>query len=192
MINLFHFVTCITLHYKIIAYIVFKETLGKVDNGMNVSNEKAFTIVEILIVAVIIGILATIAIPRMDFVFSKDKLRASTSSVTSYLYLARMKAVNEGEEYGVQFFENGTFHMLKDPRGVSEVIGAPHRLENGVTFVEMTFEDWLVVFNEYGQLVKSCLPAGNLTGSIILTSDSGDSTMVEVTFITGRIRETNI
>ncbi len=159
---------------------------------MNSQNEKAFTMVEILIVAVIIGILATLAIPRMDFVFSKDKLRTSTSSVTSYLYMARMKAVNEGEEYGVQFFDSGTFHVLRDPQGDSEVIGVPNRLEEGITFDEITFEDWLAVFNEFGQLKKSCLSSGNMMGSIILSGDSGDSTKVEVTLITGRIRETNI
>ncbi len=157
------------------------------------NNEKAFTMVEILIVAVIIGIMVTIAIPRMDFVFSKNKLRTSTSSVTQSLYLARMKAVNDGEEYGVQFSESGAINVVKYPYGTPELFGPTSVLEEGITFKNITFVDWLVVFNPFGQLDKDCLPTGDLTGTIILySSDTQDSTRVEVTFITGRIRETNL
>jgi len=157
------------------------------------NNEKAFTMIEILIVAVIIGIMVAIAVPRMDFSFAKNKLRASTSSVTQYLYLARMKAVNEGEDYGVQFSEDGIMNVLKDPYGTPESIGPPSMLEEGVIFNDIAFVDWLVVFNSFGQLDKDCLPSGAMTGSIILyCSDTQDSTSVEVTRITGRIRETNL
>ena len=157
------------------------------------NNEKAFTMVEILIVVVIIGIMVTMAVPRMDFSFAKNNLRTSTSSVTQSLYLARMKAVNDGEDYGVQFSENGIINVVKYPYGTPESVGPHSVLEKGITFNNITFVDDLVVFNSLGQLDNDCLPAGNLTGSIVLyCSDTQDSTSVEVTFITGRIRETNL
>ena len=159
---------------------------------MKQGNEKGFTLVELMIVLVVLGILAGLAVPSLDLIFSKDKLRASTSTVTSSLYVARMKAVNEAEPYGVQFEEDGLFKIVRDPEGANEIRGAGYNLEEGISFSEINFNDWLVIFNEVGQLEKSCLPSGVLTGTITLTDGIVDSTMVEVTFITGRIRETNL
>ncbi len=159
---------------------------------MHTQNEKGFTLVEILIVVALITVISALAIPRMGFVLSKNKLRTSTSSVTSSLYLARMKAVNDSENYGVQFSGNGDIEIVRDPLGVYEITSVTNRIEEGIEFVEVTFEDWLAVFNSVGQLDKSCLPSGDLTAHVILANDKGDSTKVEVTFITGRIRETNL
>ncbi|MFC1692676.1 Tfp pilus assembly protein FimT/FimU [Candidatus Latescibacterota bacterium] len=154
--------------------------------------EKGFTLVEIIIVMVILGIMVTMAVPRMNFILSKDELRASTSSVTSSLYLARMKAVNDGLEYGVQFNVNGEIQIMSDPLGVPEAVGGISRLEDGISFSEIEFVNWLVVFSPYGQLEKSCLTPGDMIGSIIISNDIGDSTKVEVTSVTGRIRETSL
>ncbi len=159
---------------------------------MKQGNEKGFTMIELLIVLVILGILAGLAVPSLSHLFSKDKLRASTTTVTSSLYVARMKAVNEAEPYGVQFDADGLFTIVRDPAGANEIRGAGYNLEEGISFSEINFQNWLVVFNEFGQLEKSCLPSGVLTGTITITNGIIDSTMVEVTFLTGRIRETNL
>ncbi len=157
---------------------------------MNRWNEKGFTLIELLVVLIVIGILGALAAPKMNMMFSKNKMNKSTSSVTSSLYLARMKAINDGQLYGVEFAEDGTFSIVQDPYVSKTVIGNPYELEEGIIFADVTFIDWLAVFTEYGQLDKSCLSSGETIGVIQLTDGSGDSTMVEVTFITGRIRET--
>ena len=159
---------------------------------MKQGNEKGFTMIELLIVLVIIGIMAGLAVPRLDLLLSKDKLRASTTTVTSSLYVARMKAVNEAEPYGVQYAVDGLFTLVRDPEGANEITGAGYNLEEGISFSEINFINWLVIFNEFGQLEKSCLPSGVLTGTITLINGIIDSTLVEVTFLTGRIRETNL
>lgn len=158
---------------------------------MKSRNENGFTLVEMMVILVVIAILGALAVPNMNRIFSKNKLRASTTSVTSSLYLARMKSINEGEPYGVEFFGDGSYHILKDPYGTGEVFGSTYILDNEIFFKEITFIDWLAVFNEYGQLHKNCLPAGESTGVVMISNESADSTMVEVTFISGRIRETN-
>ena len=154
--------------------------------------ERGFTLVEILIVMVIIGIMAALAIPNLRPLFKKDKLRTSTSSVTSSLYLARTKSVNDGRPYGVKFETGGAFYIVRDPKGTPTRTGVPYRLEDGVGIVSNNFVSGIAIFNEYGQLDKSCLPTGVLTGTIILTAGAQDSTRVDVTFISGRIRETNL
>ena len=159
---------------------------------MKKNNEKGFTLLELFIVMIIIGIIATITLPKMNFQFFKNKLRSSTSAVTSNLYLARMKAVNNSEEHGVQFLSSGEFYIVKDPLGTSEIVGVRNKLDDGISFLNINFVNWLAVFNEQGQLEKTCLPAGVMTGSILLENDIGDSTQVDITFISGRIREKNL
>jgi len=144
-----------------------------------------------MVIIVIIGILSAIAVPNLSNVFSRNKLRASTTSVTSSLYLARMKAINDGEEYGVEFYEDGSYQILRDPYGTVEVIGTPYYLDDEVVFSEITFNDWLAVFTANGQLEKNCLPEGTYTGFIKIIDSALDSTTVEVTMISGRIRGTN-
>jgi len=160
---------------------------------MKINREGGFTLLELMMVGVIITILAAIVMPRMDFIFSKDELRSSTTTVTSSLYLARMKAVNDGAMYGVQFDENGTIQVVSNPMSTQDALGPQNHIEDGVIFGEITFADYLVVFNEFGQLDPSCIEGtGAYTGYIYMYNDIGDSTRVEVTMVTGRIRETNL
>ena len=154
--------------------------------------ERGYTLVEILIVMVIVGIMATLAVPNLQPMFKKDKLRSSTASVTSSLYIARTKSVNDGKPYGVIFQSGGRFYVVDNPQGTPAWRSKPFILESGVNIVSNTFVNGLPIFNEYGQLDKTCLPSGALTGTIILTAGARDSTRVDVTFISGRIRETNL
>ena len=153
--------------------------------------EHGFTLVELMIVMVIVGILAAVAAPNLKKFLNKDRLRASTSEVTSAFYLARMRAVNQGLPCGVKFITGGTFYVVNDPKGTPTQHGAPHSLEPGVSIVSNTFTDGLAIFNEYGQLDRVCLPTGSMTAAVRLNDGSIDTTKVEVTFISGRIRVTN-
>ncbi len=159
---------------------------------MLTQEEKGFTLIEILVVGVIITLLAGITIPRMSSLFLTNRLSSRTSEVTSTLYVARMKAVNESEDYGIQFSEDGTFRMVRDPYGAGENFGPTHSLDEGISFADINFNDWLAVFTPFGQLNKDCLAEGDLVGSVYMTNADGDSTVVDVTLVTGRIKESNL
>ncbi|MFC1512013.1 Tfp pilus assembly protein FimT/FimU [Candidatus Latescibacterota bacterium] len=153
--------------------------------------ERGFTLIEIMMAVIIMGLLAAIAVPNMDLVFSRNKLRGSTTSVTSSLYLARMKAINDGLPYGVEFSGNGMFQIYRDPYNANEAFGTPYQLDAGLTFSMVSFVDSLAVFTAYGQLHKNCLPSNIYVGTVRITDSVSDTTNVEVTFLSGRIRETN-
>lgn len=156
-------------------------------------DERGFSMMELFMVMVIIGVLAVVALPRMNFMGSKNNLRTSTSSLTAALYQARTRAVNDGLAHGVRFEpDTATFRVVRDPLGTSQDIGPVGRLEDGVLFGYITFVNNQVIFSSIGQLEKACLPTGMYTGSVELYDDIGDTTRVDVTFLTGRIRENNL
>jgi prepilin-type N-terminal cleavage/methylation domain-containing protein len=154
-------------------------------------SERGFTLVEIVIVMAMLGILATMAAPNLRSLFTKNRLRSSTSLVTSSLYMARTKAVNEGRPYGVRFDTNGRFYVVDNPGGTPAWTSKPYILESGVSITSNNFVSGIAIFNEFGQLNKTCLSSGSLTGTIILSDGSPHPTRVDVTLISGRIRETN-
>lgn len=159
---------------------------------MDTGRERGFTMLELLVTMLVIAILSAIAVPNMSRIVWRNKLGTSTSSVTTSLYLARMKAINEGEDYGVEFYSDGTFRLIRDPLGTAEYSGTELRLEEGIQVVEITFNSRLPVFTANGQLDKGCLPTDVFQGVIRLTDGSIDTTMVEISMISGRIRETNL
>ena len=153
--------------------------------------ERGFTLMEIMIVVVLIGIIATLVAPNMNQVFFRNKLRGNTTSVTSSFYLARMKAINDGVPYGIQFNGNGSYQIYRDPYDANEAFGTTYELDSGLNFGNITFVDSLAVFTEQGQLSKNCLPAGEYVGTVEVTDGVSDTTRIEVTYLSGRIRETN-
>jgi len=102
-----------------------------------------------------------------------------------------MNAINTGLPSCVEFFEDGTFHIFVDSLGTKIVKGNPYKLEDGISFGEVTFKDWIAVFTDNGGLDKNCLGTGETVGKVTITQGLSDTTKVEVTLLSGRIRETN-
>lgn len=58
---------------------------------------RAFTFVEIMIVIVLLGIIASLVMPRIGFLFKTGKLESSARELTGVLRLARHMAILSGE-----------------------------------------------------------------------------------------------
>ena len=75
-------------------------------------NQKGFTFIEMMIVVVIIGLLATLAAGTFDRFFRQQKLRAAGRELLSDLRLARSYAVARRAQYGIYFDQNARQYVL--------------------------------------------------------------------------------
>ena len=105
---------------------------------LSMSNRRAFTLVELLVVLAIVLILAAVTISSVNFSYNADRMRAGGRQLQSFLMGARDKAIYANEVRGVR--------LLIDPNdnhAVSAVqyIGAPQRETGTLTFNFATTND---------------------------------------------------
>jgi len=65
--------------------------------------QKGITLVEIMTTVVIVGIVATMAVPKFQIAFERIRFRSVNRDITSQLRLARSYAVSSKEQHGVHF-----------------------------------------------------------------------------------------
>lgn len=73
------------------------------------------TLIELMITVVIIGIIATMAVPRFQAAWEKIKIRNADRNIVSTIRLARSMAITDKNLYGVYFDGNvQTMTLFKD------------------------------------------------------------------------------
>lgn len=152
-------------------------------------NGKGFTMIELMIVAVAIGIFSAIAIPRFGKVMTRLKLKTSARDVTSVLRLARSNAVSQKGHFGVHFdVENSQYTLFKDMVNLTSYtyeIGdsalKAFVLPENVSFGYASFNNSTVIFFPNGSASSS--------GMVDLWSyDIYDYLWVDVLASTGRVK----
>jgi len=156
-----------------------------------VVNKKGFTLIEVAIVAVTIGIISAIAVPRFGKVMTKLKIKAAGRDIISQLRLARSYAVSQKKPYGVYFdVENNKFMIFKDKVNLSsqtydagdstiKTFDLPLDVALGYT----CFNNDVVIFNPNG--------SASSTGSVDLypqAQEVYDYIMIDVLASTGRVK----
>ena len=66
-------------------------------------NRKGFTLIEMMTTIVIVGIIASMAVPRFMIAYERMEFRSANKEITSSLRLARSLAISNKEIYGVNF-----------------------------------------------------------------------------------------
>lgn len=64
---------------------------------------RGVTMVEMMIVVVIIGIMASMSVPKFQKAYDRMKFKSANREITSKLRLARSKAITDKKYYGVYF-----------------------------------------------------------------------------------------
>jgi len=66
-------------------------------NGLSLGSHRGFSLMELLVVLALLGIMATIALPRLGVVVGGDGLSASASRIVGLIGRARSRAVQTGK-----------------------------------------------------------------------------------------------
>jgi prepilin-type N-terminal cleavage/methylation domain-containing protein len=74
--------------------------------------QKGFTLIELIIVVVVIGLMATLAAGQFDRFFRQQRLKAAGKDLLSNLRLARSYAVSRRAQYGIYFDQNARQYVL--------------------------------------------------------------------------------
>jgi type II secretion system protein H len=116
-----------------------------------------FTLVEIIIVVVILGIAAAMAIPMMSSA-SSMQVRSAAGMVAADLEYAKSMAISTGQFYSVAFDEANERYEVRDPNGV-----VPHPVRKGFTYV--------VDFQNDGRLDRVDIVSASFDGNTTVTFD---------------------
>jgi Tfp pilus assembly protein FimT len=155
------------------------------------NNNKGITMLEVMIIAVIIGITATLAMPQFEQGMEKLKLKNAGRDIISSLRLARSDAVLQRSQFGVYFDLNSNQYVLfKDktnPGNFTYDAGSDSDMVTGtlphnVDFGSISFPNFVVIFKPDGSASNS--------GTIGLYSSAGayGSFTVDVLSSTGRVK----
>ncbi len=99
--------------------------------------ERGFSLVELAIVLVVMGLLFAFSVPGFKSISSTFQLRGATENVAGQLRLAREKAIATGVEQPIHIPNSTTYH-IHYPSGISTTWTLP----SGVTFTNATVGDW--------------------------------------------------
>lgn len=147
-----------------------------------------FSMIEMMIIIVIIGIIAAMAVPSFFSAIPRLKARTEARNILNFVRLARSKAVSDGAQYGVYIDTNNRQYILfKDTinpaqmmynPGDSVVVG-PETIDSDVVLTGSSFTSNTVIF----------LPTGGASQSGSFTLDNtegGSSYTVSVLSSTGK------
>ncbi len=90
---------------------------------MQRKTNKGFTVAELMIVLVIIGVLASISTPYFLEYLKNQRLNGATRELYSALMNARMQSVSENRKIIVEIVSNHQYRFVRDANG-NEVIDA--------------------------------------------------------------------
>jgi|WetSurMetagenome_2_1015567.scaffolds.fasta_scaffold931889_2 prepilin-type N-terminal cleavage/methylation domain-containing protein len=99
--------------------------------------ERGFSLVELAIVLVVMGLLFGFSIPSFQRLSSTYQLRGATENIAGQLRLAREKAIATGVDQPIHIPSSTVYH-IHYASGVSTAWTLP----NGITFTNPTIGDW--------------------------------------------------
>lgn len=155
--------------------------------------QKGVTMIEMVVVAVVIGLMAALAVPSFYNYSSKLEAKNTARNIVSTLRMARSKAISERVQYGVFFDATHRryiyFKDLVNPGSflfeAGDSVVSDDTLTAKVNLGTNTFSNTTVVFTTSG----SASTSGDLT---VVPASGGDTFNINVLASTGRVKLSTI
>jgi prepilin-type N-terminal cleavage/methylation domain-containing protein len=111
-------------------------------DSMSKKSQAGFTMIEMLVVMVVLGVLATIAIPTFSRWYPNYRLRTATREIYSTIQAAKMTAVKENTNVVVWFDkDNETFGAFVDSNGDNSKDAGERSLKDGTLHEDLDLYD---------------------------------------------------
>lgn len=151
-------------------------------------NRRAFSLVEMLTVLVIIGVLAAMALPRFSSTMANHRADVAATRVAASLHLARRHARNTGTAQSVQFNVNANGYILPSVKDL-----AHPALAYAVRLADSPYESAIVaadfggdtelIFDAYGIPDSGgsiTIQSGKIQKTISVDVETGKTTITEI------------
>jgi prepilin-type N-terminal cleavage/methylation domain-containing protein len=149
-----------------------------------------FTLIELAIVCVLVGILATIAIPLFTKVIPRIKTKAEARNILNTVRIARSRAIAENVQYGVYFESNAKrYTLFKDITTPSlmtftagdSIIGSAIVMDPNVVYTAINFANNCIMMLPTG--------AASQSGTVVVNDGAGDTPLtISVLAATGKTK----
>lgn len=155
-------------------------------------NSSGFTLIEMVITAVVLGIIAAMAVPDFFRAMQKVKLTAATRGIISDLRWARSHSISSRTQVGLNFnFNNKTYCVFLDTDnpGNFQYSATKDSVVKSCSIADLgsgssTFTSNTVIFKPNG----TCNASGQIT---CYSTDASHSKTVDILASTGRIKITS-
>ena len=153
-----------------------------------IKSSSGFTMMEMMIIVVIVGLLAAIAVPSFFRAMPRLRAKSEARTILNQMRTARSAAISEGVQVGVYYDDSiGAVFMFKDMINPldymyeegEQIVGQAHRLDVNVQIIDNSFSRNAVVFLPDGSASQS----GSLT---VIAGENGPSYSVSIIGATGK------
>ena len=148
-----------------------------------------FTLIELMVVIIIVGLTLSIAVTQIDFLSPRSRLSAGARTIASSIILAHNRAVVLGKSVVIQYnLAKGYHRLLLPPTGPDQPpqqLGI-QMLAQGVSFTAIITATGKKYTPGVDLTVEISLsPMGTVMGHVVhLSNDRGDKVTIEVNPIT--------